>query len=162
MMASDGAAETISLLQHTAENLRRQLDNAREEAHGHKERSAFLEEKVHELSQLLAQERAKRALMAVCPVRYNDGGLSSPPVESPASPHHQPHCADVPQTPVPCVQSSPARPPSPQSEPSDHLPDRSAWSRFTIAARRFGLQERDLVLVSKGTLRQLVEHCNMD
>eukprot|EP01062_Namystynia_karyoxenos_P035599 TRINITY_DN2603_c0_g4_i1.p1 TRINITY_DN2603_c0_g4~~TRINITY_DN2603_c0_g4_i1.p1 ORF type:complete len:470 (+),score=104.00 TRINITY_DN2603_c0_g4_i1:96-1412(+) len=129
----------------------------------------ILQEQCLELSAQLARERAEHSLRASSP----RASPARPASGAPMSPSRPPAtAADYSSLPPPLPPPpAPAEPPQCRSSSPPRSPRRgrgtvppsgaqlATWRDFVAAARRFRLTERDLLLVSAGTLRQLVTHC---
>eukprot|EP01065_Artemidia_motanka_P036188 TRINITY_DN4409_c0_g1_i5.p1 TRINITY_DN4409_c0_g1~~TRINITY_DN4409_c0_g1_i5.p1 ORF type:complete len:452 (+),score=65.25 TRINITY_DN4409_c0_g1_i5:52-1356(+) len=147
-----------------AGDLQQELQRALCEARERREQCGMLQGEVERLNRLLAQQNSAAERVPQ--------HLPPPPSAGAAqlcSPQRDPQCGRYvvggeSPTQSPRRQRCPAAvapPPPPHLHPPAPTPgaQMATWRDFVAAARRFRLTERDLLLVSAGTLRQLIAHC---
>eukprot|EP01059_Diplonema_ambulator_P032044 TRINITY_DN6088_c0_g1_i1.p1 TRINITY_DN6088_c0_g1~~TRINITY_DN6088_c0_g1_i1.p1 ORF type:complete len:415 (+),score=75.07 TRINITY_DN6088_c0_g1_i1:46-1245(+) len=144
--------------------LQSQLATAKEEAAEQRELSELLQYRIDELTQQLEQERADRlSQMQGTPERAPSprmGNLSYSPLrQSPVGFPMPPAVMPTLISPIHDIQPRAVSPTRASSRSQVIDAQIVAWKNFVAAARKFNLSERDLVLVSSSTLKQLIHHC---
>ena len=135
-------AELLSLRQVT-NKLVKELEEEKERTKNAREKQDLLQYKLDEMTQVLVQERSENVVpnQTTIPTKT----IRATSAEGIPEPSHPP----IPYHTIVARQASPR-------QAQEH-----AWSDFVVLAKRFSLGERDLILVSNGTLLQLIAHCGI-